>query len=145
MERERLRRRQQEIKSHVSTLFTSISFQESALIQNLCKQIGEDPFLPANLDTHTRQESGDSGLSLPSSSTSQSASHTPDFLSNIDDSMDGLSGELQSVKVFPCFLLIQFLFCSLVTDNTMDTMPFNDNIDNSDEFMVSLFQIIQPL
>ncbi|XP_063703001.1 transcriptional coactivator yorkie isoform X2 [Culicoides brevitarsis] len=92
MERERLRRRQQEIKSH----------------------IGEDPFLPANLDTHTRQESGDSGLSLPSS-TSQSVSHTPDFLSNIDDSMDGLS----------------------VADNTMDTMPFTDNIDNSDEFMLN--------
>lgn len=46
-------------------------------------QIGEDPFLPGVTD-HTRQESGDSGLSV-------SLSHTPDFLSSIDDSMDGLS------------------------------------------------------
>jgi protein yorkie len=47
--------------------------------------MGEDPFLPGITD-HTRQESGDSGLSV-------SMSHTPDFLSSIDDSMDGLSGE----------------------------------------------------
>lgn len=48
-------------------------------------QIGEDPFLTGITD-HTRQESGDSGLSV-------SMSHTPDFLSSIDDSMDGLSGK----------------------------------------------------
>lgn len=48
--------------------------------------MGEDPFLPGLTD-HTRQESGDSGLSV-------SMSQTPDFLSSIDDSMDGLSGEL---------------------------------------------------
>lgn len=53
--------------------------------------MGEDPFLPVLTDhtrqDHARQESGDSGLSV-------SMSHTPDFLSSIDDSMDGLSGEL---------------------------------------------------
>ena len=41
-----------------------------------------DPFLSGITD-HTRQESGDSGLSF---------SVTPDFLPNIDDSMDCLSG-----------------------------------------------------
>lgn len=96
--------------------------------------------MPANLDTHTRQESGDSGLSLPSSSTSQSASHTPDFLSNIDDSMDGLSGMFPFLYwIFLLKLYLMIVFWLSVTDNTMDTMPFNDNIDNSDEFMVSLF------
>ncbi|KAG5681768.1 hypothetical protein PVAND_011176 [Polypedilum vanderplanki] len=58
LERERLKTRRQEIAK---------------------LNIGEDPFLPGITD-HTRQESGDSGLSL---------SHTPDFL--CDDSMDGLS------------------------------------------------------
>nr|XP_029709788.1 transcriptional coactivator yorkie-like isoform X1 [Aedes albopictus] len=89
LERERLRRRQQEIRSH----------------------IGEDPFL-SGLTDHSRQESGDSGLS--ESSTSQSMPHTPDFLSSIDDSMDGLS----------------------MADNTMDTIAFGDNLETPDEFML---------
>lgn len=49
-----------------------------------------DPFLSGATD-HTRQESGDSGLSL--SSNNYSIPHTPDFLSNIDDSMDCISGK----------------------------------------------------
>ncbi|XP_039448328.1 transcriptional coactivator yorkie isoform X1 [Culex pipiens pallens] len=89
LERERLRKRQQEIKSHM----------------------GEDPFL-SGLTDHSRQESGDSGLS--ESSISHSMPHTPDFLSSIDDSMDGLS----------------------MTDNTMDTIPFGDNLETPDEFML---------
>lgn len=52
--------------------------------------MGDDPFLTGITD-HTRQESGDSGLSI-SSVPQSSISHTQDFLSNIDDSMDGLSG-----------------------------------------------------
>lgn len=44
-----------------------------------------DPFLSGNTE-HSRQESGDSGLSL-----SNDYSHTP-YLSNIDDSMDCISG-----------------------------------------------------
>lgn len=90
LERERLRKRQQEIKSHM----------------------GEDPFL-SGLTEHSRQESGDSGLS--ESSISHSMPHTPDFLSSIDDSMDGLS----------------------MTDNTMDTIgAFGDNLETTDEFML---------
>ncbi|XP_055620401.1 transcriptional coactivator yorkie isoform X2 [Toxorhynchites rutilus septentrionalis] len=90
LERERLRKRQQEIKSHM----------------------GEDPFLSGLSDHHSRQESADSGLS--ESSISQSMPHTPDFLSSIDDSMDGLS----------------------MTDNTMDTIAFGDNLETPDEFML---------
>uniref|UniRef100_A0A182LVD1 WW domain-containing protein n=1 Tax=Anopheles culicifacies TaxID=139723 RepID=A0A182LVD1_9DIPT len=89
LERERLRKRQQEIKSHM----------------------GDDPFLSGIAD-HTRQESGDSGLS--ESSMTQSMPHTPEFLSSIDDSMDGLS----------------------MTDNTMDTIAFGDNLETPDEFML---------
>lgn len=62
---------------------------------------------------HTRQESGDSGLSV-------SLSNTPDFLSSIDDSMDGLS--------------------SAVTDS-MDTINFNEAMETPDEFMVSHFEL----
>ena len=50
-----------------------------------------DPFLSGITD-HSRQESGDSGLSL-SSSHNYSLPHTPEFLSNIDDSMDCMSGK----------------------------------------------------
>uniref|UniRef100_A0A8W7P3D6 WW domain-containing protein n=3 Tax=gambiae species complex TaxID=44542 RepID=A0A8W7P3D6_ANOCL len=89
LERERLRKRQQEIKSHM----------------------GDDPFLSGIAD-HARQESGDSGLS--ESSMTQSMPHTPEFLSSIDDSMDGLS----------------------MTDNTMDTIAFGDNLETPDEFML---------
>lgn len=50
-----------------------------------------DPFLSGVTD-HTRQESADSGLSV--SSTNYSMPHTPDFMANIDDSMDCISGKL---------------------------------------------------
>lgn len=49
-----------------------------------------DPFLSGVTD-HTRQESADSGLSV--SSTNYSMPHTPDFMANIDDSMDCISGK----------------------------------------------------
>lgn len=47
-----------------------------------------DPFLSGI--RHGRQESADSGTSL--SSNNYSMPHTPDFLSNMDDSMDCISG-----------------------------------------------------
>ncbi|XP_070500893.1 transcriptional coactivator yorkie isoform X4 [Chironomus tepperi] len=88
LERERLKSRRQEIAK---------------------LNIGEDPFLPGITD-HTRQESGDSGLSV-------SLSHTPDFLSSIDDSMDGLSVS--------------------VNDSTMDIISFNEAMETPDEFMLN--------
>lgn len=88
LERERLKTRRQEIAK---------------------LNIGEDPFLPGITD-HTRQESGDSGLSV-------SLSHTPDFLSSIDDSMDGLSVS--------------------VNDSTMDIITFNEAMETPDEFMLN--------
>lgn len=48
-----------------------------------------DPFLSGIID-HSRQESGDSGLGLPANNYAMR--HTPDFLTNIDDSMDCISG-----------------------------------------------------
>lgn len=53
-----------------------------------------DPFLSGVTD-HTRQESGDSGLSL--SSNNYSIPHTPDFLGNMDDSMDCISGTERNI------------------------------------------------
>ena len=56
---------------------------------------GMDPFL-SGLTDHSRQESADSGLGM---CNSYSLPHTPeDFLANMDDNMDGVSGE--SVVVF---------------------------------------------
>jgi len=49
-----------------------------------------DPFL-SGLTDHSRQESADSGLGM---CNSYSLPHTPeDFLANMDDNMDGVSGE----------------------------------------------------
>lgn len=80
-ERERLKRRQQEIAKLSVSLFT---FSWRPPINPIFAiQIGEDPFLPGMTD-HTRQESGDSGLNV-------SLSHTPDFLASNDDSMDGIN------------------------------------------------------
>jgi protein yorkie len=54
-----------------------------------------DPFL-SGLTDHSRQESADSGLGM---CNSYSLPHTPeDFLANMDDNMDGVSGE--SLVVF---------------------------------------------
>jgi hypothetical protein len=51
---------------------------------------GMDPFL-SGLTDHSRQESADSGLGM---CNSYSLPHTPeDFLANMDDNMDGVSGE----------------------------------------------------
>lgn len=61
-----------------------------------------DPFLSGVTD-HTRQESGDSGLSL--SSNNYSIPHTPDFLGNMDDSMDCISGmhiAIHQIDHFSC-------------------------------------------
>lgn len=69
-----------------------------------------DPFLSGVTD-HTRQESGDSGLSL-SSSNNYSMPHTPDFLPNIDDSMDCISGIFTiPVLRLEYFVNLLFFFC----------------------------------
>uniref|UniRef100_A0A0K8TQV3 Putative ww domain-containing protein n=1 Tax=Tabanus bromius TaxID=304241 RepID=A0A0K8TQV3_TABBR len=83
-EREYLKQRQQEIQHQ--DLLTRQNQQTMGLQM--------DPFLSGITD-HTRQESGDSGLSL----SSNNFSVTPDFLSNIDDSMDCISesGNLDSL------------------------------------------------
>lgn len=60
---------------------------------------GIDPFL-SGLTDHSRQESADSGLGM---GNNYSLPHTPDdFLSTMDDNMDGVSG-----TVF--FLFLSFL------------------------------------
>jgi protein yorkie len=54
---------------------------------------GMDPFL-SGLAEHSRQESADSGLGL---GNNYSLPQTPDdFLSAMDDNMDGVSGKEQS-------------------------------------------------
>lgn len=91
-----------------------------------------DPFLSGVTD-HTRQESGDSGLSL--SSNNYSMPHTPDFLPNIDDSMDCISGECFFV-CFGCDITVN-VFVHLITESgTMET-----NLDNSDDLVPSLHQV----
>lgn len=79
-EREFMRQRQLEIRT-----------QDLLMRQNQqAMELQVDPFLSGATD-HTRQESTDSGLSL--SSNNVSLQQNSDFLSNIDDNMDCLSGE----------------------------------------------------
>ncbi|XP_076178930.1 transcriptional coactivator yki isoform X2 [Ptiloglossa arizonensis] len=83
MERERLKQRQQEIMR-----------QQELMLRQSTTDAAMDPFLSGINEQHARQESADSGLGLGSA---YSLPHTPeDFLANIDDNMDGTSGEISS-------------------------------------------------
>lgn len=79
-EREFLRQRQEEIRKQ----------------QAMDLQI--DPFLSGLTQDHTRQESSDSGLSL--SSNNVSLPHSGDFLGNLDENMDCISGEFSFLYSF---------------------------------------------
>lgn len=83
----------------------------------------------SGITDHTRQESGDSGLSV-------SISQTPDFLSTIDDdSMDGVNanGKIKRKKL-SCFKIIML---RIFIDSSLDVMEsFNEAMETPDDFMV---------
>ncbi|XP_071441501.1 transcriptional coactivator YAP1 isoform X1 [Hetaerina americana] len=98
MERERLKMRQQEIirKQQEMMLRQSVVEDPSASADGTgvsggsqgSANAGTDPFLGGPTD-HSRQESADSGLGM---GNPYSLPHTPeDFLSNMDDHMDGVN------------------------------------------------------
>nr|WIM36153.1 yorkie [Pyrrhocoris apterus] len=108
MERERLKLRQQEI------------MRQQELMLRDAPSSGLDPFL-SSLTDHSRQESADSGLGL---GNSYSLPQTPDdFLSNIDDNMDGVSeggaGDIASL-------------------DSHEITSLSDNIDSTDDLVPSL-------
>lgn len=73
-----------------------------------------DPFLSS--DNHTRQESGDSGLSLSSNKFSSNA----EFIPHVDDSMDCMSesGNISSLSGLDC------------PDNLVSSLQLEDNMCN---------------
>lgn len=81
----------------------------------------------SGITDHTRQESGDSGLSV-------SISQTPDFLSTIDDdSMDGVNAN-GKIKKLSCFKIIML---RIFIDSSLDVMEsFNEAMETPDDFMV---------
>ena len=87
---------------------------------------GMDPFL-SGLTDHSRQESADSGLGM---CNSYSLPHTPeDFLANMDDNMDGVSGE--SVVFFfltECICTPKTWFCEPELQNL--TFFLQHNVTN---------------
>ncbi|KAG8222378.1 hypothetical protein J437_LFUL002998 [Ladona fulva] len=102
MERERLKLRQQEIMRQQQEMML-----RQAVVEDPTASVnsdgtaasggtqgataGTDPFLGGPTD-HSRQESADSGLGM---GNPYSLPHTPeDFLSNMDDHMDGVNGEI---------------------------------------------------
>lgn len=97
-----------------------------------------DPFLSGITD-HTRQESADSGLSV--SSTNYSMPHTPDFMANIDDSMDCISGKCSEqeydlpIRIFSCW----YQFICFVESGTMESI--NTNLESTDDLVPSLHQV----
>lgn len=73
-----------------------ICLQQELMIRQSSTDAPMDPFLSGINEQHARQESADSGLGLGSA---YSLPHTPeDFLANIDDNMDGTSGEFLDNK-----------------------------------------------
>lgn len=103
-ERERLKQRQQEIRRQHDIMLRSTS--DLAII---------DPFL-SSLTDHSRQESGDSGLSM---GTTYSVPHTPeDFLAKMDDSMEVGSENL--------------------TVDTSDISALSENLDSTDDLVPTL-------
>ncbi len=100
-----------------------------------------DPFLSGVTD-HTRQESADSGLSV--SSTNYSMPHTPDFMANIDDSMDCISGKknVQDIVIKWFYLLRKcFFFLFLFLESgTMESI--NTNLESTDDLVPSLHQVM---
>lgn len=104
LERERLKQRQQEIRRQHEIMMRSTS--DLAII---------DPFL-SSLTDHSRQESGDSGLSM---GTTYSVPHTPeDFLAKMDDSMEVGSENL--------------------TVDTSDMSALSENLDSTDDLVPTL-------
>ncbi|KAL1123665.1 hypothetical protein AAG570_002741 [Ranatra chinensis] len=110
MERERLKLRQQEIMRQAST-----GGSDGGVTT------GMDPFL-SGLAEHSRQESADSGLGL---GNNYSLPHTPDdFLSAMDDNMDGVS---------------DFFFLGDIGSlDSHDMTSLSDNIDSTDDLVPSL-------
>lgn len=69
-----------------------LPLQQELMLRQSTTDAAMDPFLSGINEQHARQESADSGLGLGSA---YSLPHTPeDFLGNIDDNMDGTSGEI---------------------------------------------------
>lgn len=101
-----------------------------------------DPFLSGVTD-HTRQESGDSGLSL--SSNNYSIPHTPDFLGNMDDSMDCISGKSKNKKFNmnihfnKLFLFFLFAPWTNIESGTMESI--SANLETTDDLVPSLQQV----
>lgn len=66
---------------------------------------GMDPFL-SGLTDHSRQESADSGLGM---GNNYSHPHTPeDFLSTMDDNMDGVSGKIFQIDHLLLDILVKY-------------------------------------
>lgn len=82
----------------------------------------------SGITDHTRQESGDSGLSV-------SISQTPDFLSTIDDdSMDGVNANGKIKKKLSSYKIIML---RIFIDSSLDVMEsFNEAMETPDDFMV---------
>ncbi|BES92279.1 Hypothetical protein NTJ_05088 [Nesidiocoris tenuis] len=123
-ERERLKVRQAEIMR-----------QQELMLRDAPATTGLDPFL-SGLADHSRQESADSGLGL---GNSYSLPHTPDdFLSTMDDNMDGVSeagadmGSLESHE----------LTISEHIESTDDLVP---SLQLGEEFSSDLLDDVQAL
>ncbi|XP_055916309.1 transcriptional coactivator yorkie isoform X2 [Eupeodes corollae] len=105
----------------------SIQEQRTRIVNKLDLQM--DPFL-SGMPEHSRQESADSGLSL----SSNNFSVTPDYLSQIGDSMDCISesgGDLNSVSGLES------------PDNLVSSLQLTDNFCN--ELLNNVQSLVNPV
>lgn len=95
-----------------------------------------DPFLSGI--RHGRQESGDSGTSL--SSNNYSMPHTPDFLGNMDDSMDCISGTFVAHSKLTALLISDhFNLSQNAESGAMESI--SSNLEATDDLLPSLQQV----
>lgn len=127
LEREMLKQRQQEIRR-----------QQELMLRQTSSDLPMDPFL-SGLADHSRQESADSGLGM---GPTYSIPHTPeDFLANIDDNMDCVSGKSKTFiyNFYDSLIFLWFIEGGVGGGiDTPDLSSLNDTIDNTDDLVPSL-------
>uniref|UniRef100_A0A1B6G5W6 WW domain-containing protein n=1 Tax=Cuerna arida TaxID=1464854 RepID=A0A1B6G5W6_9HEMI len=128
LERERLKLRQQEIMR-----------QQELMMRQSTTDSGMDPFL-SGLTDHARQESADSGLGM---SNNYSLPHTPeDFLSTMDDNMDGIS---EGGTPGPADIALDSHEMTSLTDNIDSTDDLVPSLQLGEEFSSDILDEVQAL
>ncbi|XP_046672979.1 transcriptional coactivator YAP1-like isoform X1 [Homalodisca vitripennis] len=113
--------------------------QQELMMRQSTTDSGMDPFL-SGLTDHARQESADSGLGM---SNNYSLPHTPeDFLSTMDDNMDGVS---EGGTPGPADIALDSHEMTSLTDNIDSTDDLVPSLQLGEEFSSDILDDVQAL